>query len=194
MCVRLVSVKWTKETYEVDYDPADGFDGFQALLFSLTNVPVDRQKLMAKGKMLKDASALGALKDGEKVMLMGSADAAPKAPEKAIVFEEDLSDAQKATVIKNLLQPGNTCYMASTLQCLRAIPELKQALITKSNAAAPSFHDPNFSVVKQLGALYHQMDRTTGQEKQKDRKNNRTVGTRKIGRQVCCSKPMGATY
>jgi ubiquitin carboxyl-terminal hydrolase 14 len=52
-------------------------------------------------------------------------------------------------------------YMASTLQCLRAVPEFKTALINKSNGVQPQQHDPNFAVVRELGRLYSQMDKTT---------------------------------
>jgi hypothetical protein len=105
-CVCTVNVQWNKEKYEVDYDSCQGFDGFQALLFSLTNVPLERQKLMVKGKFAKDAAAIDALKDGDKVMLMGTADPPPQAPTTKIVFEEDLTDAQKIGVVKDLLSAG----------------------------------------------------------------------------------------
>jgi len=97
-------VKWGKESYEVD--ASDSLEEFQALLFSLTLVPPERQKLMCKGKMIKDSAAVSALKEADKLVLMGTADAPPKAPEKAVVFEEDLTDAQKVGVVKDLLSAG----------------------------------------------------------------------------------------
>jgi hypothetical protein len=97
-------VKWGKENYEVE--SVESLEEFQALLFSLTMVPPDRQKIMCKGKMIKDSPAVAALKEGDKLVLMGTADAPPKAPEKAVVFEEDLTDAQKVGVVKDLLSAG----------------------------------------------------------------------------------------
>lgn len=111
---------------------------FQAILMSKTGVPVERQKILAKGKKLSTDADLAKLKDGQKLMLMGTASELPKEPVKPVLFEEDLTEDQKVTLsgalgggLHNL---GNTCYMNSTLQCFRRIPELNEGL--KNYAAA----------------------------------------------------------
>jgi ubiquitin carboxyl-terminal hydrolase 14 len=71
-----VAVKWAKETYNVEVDPQEPGLVFKHQLFSLTGVPPERQKIMVKGGMLKDdadVAKLG-LKEGQKLMMMGSAD------------------------------------------------------------------------------------------------------------------------
>jgi hypothetical protein len=55
-----VTVKHGKNTYEVDVDPKEGLDTFQAMLFSLAQVPTERQKLLFKGKFIKVRCALAA--------------------------------------------------------------------------------------------------------------------------------------
>ena len=77
-----VAVKWGKEAYSVDVDPAEPGLVFKHQLFSLTGVPPERQKIMVKGGMLKDdadVAKLG-LKEGQKLMMMGSADKARRRP------------------------------------------------------------------------------------------------------------------
>jgi len=81
-----VAVKWAKETYNVEVDPQEPGLVFKHQLFSLTGVPPERQKIMVKGGMLKDdadVAKLG-LKEGQKLMMMGSADKARPASGPAI--------------------------------------------------------------------------------------------------------------
>lgn len=37
-------------------------------------------------------------------------------------------DAHQLKLPSGLVNLGNTCYLASTVQCLRAVPELEQAI------------------------------------------------------------------
>lgn len=128
-----VVVKWGKLKYDLDLDPAEGFEVLQGQLYCLTNVPVERQKIMVKGRKLKEDSDLLKIKEKAKMMLMGSADAL-KEPVAKVIFEEDLTDEQRGILLADvgagLNNLGNTCYLNSTLQCLRHVKELNTALKT----------------------------------------------------------------
>ena len=110
---------------------------FKAVLQSMTNVPVDKQKITINKKMVKDGDDLSTmgLKDGMTIMLLGTASQMElKAPEKPIKFIEDMTPEEKAAALQEkaaivipagLVNLGNTCYMASTVQCLSRVKELK---------------------------------------------------------------------
>lgn len=50
-----MNVKWQKETYKaVELSTNESPEVFKATLFSLTNVPPDRQKVMLKGTTIKE--------------------------------------------------------------------------------------------------------------------------------------------
>ncbi|KAI8074680.1 hypothetical protein BC940DRAFT_231172 [Gongronella butleri] len=129
-----VNVKWSGKKFDmIELDTDESAEVFKTQIFSQTGVPPERQKIMVKGGMLKDETDLNTLnlKDGHTFMMMGTAGEISKPPPKPVQFIEDMSDAQVAkamdipTGLDNL---GNTCYMNSTLQCMRAMPELRSAL------------------------------------------------------------------
>jgi len=132
-----VCVKWGKEVFrDLEVDVREQPLAFKSLLFSLSGVPPERQKLMIKGALVGDHEwgPKTLPKDGATFMLMGSAEVqAVEPPPQAPQFLEDLPEAQQEHMetraygagLQNL---GNTCYMNSVVQCMYAVEPLRQAL------------------------------------------------------------------
>lgn len=176
-----ITVKWGKETISIELIPANGVKGLKADLESKTGVPADRMKLMPKSKglwkgLLKEEFDLTSIdyakiKPPIQMLLMGSA-AKLTGPKAKTVFIEDLPPEEVAKVTPEppgLANLGNTCYLNSVVQCLRAIPTLKTGLKNVSNSppntntsqltTTPN-NNNNRLVLTSLSDLYSSLDRT----------------------------------
>eukprot|EP01135_Chromosphaera_perkinsii_P010057 Nk52_evm1s2002 gene=Nk52_evmTU1s2002 len=136
MPVLKVKVKWGKQKFdEVELNTGEPPIVFKSQLFTLTGVEPERQKVMTKGGVLKDDSDWAKLniKPGHTFMLMGTpGDKVPDAPTEKTVFMEDMNERQLAMASDlppGLVNVGNTCYMSASIQCLKAIPELKKEIM-----------------------------------------------------------------
>lgn len=128
-----VKVKHNGKQHDVQLDPSQPATAFKQSIYEKTGVPPDRQKVMIKGGMLKDDTDLSKIgaRAGQMFMVIGTAGELPKAPTAPVTFLEDMTESElaEATNVKvGLTNLGNTCYLNSTLQVLRAIPELQVAL------------------------------------------------------------------
>ncbi|KAI8910872.1 hypothetical protein EDD86DRAFT_189502, partial [Gorgonomyces haynaldii] len=155
-----VQVKWNGNKYPVQIDTAQPGIIFKTQLFSLTGVAPDRQKIMVKGGILKDDADMSSFgfKQDQILMMMGTVGELPKEPPKPTQFVEDMSDNQIAEALKlptGLVNLGNTCYMNATIQCLRAVPDMKLAL-EKVNSTAS--RDSYLNLALSLRALLQSME------------------------------------
>lgn len=167
-----VIVKHQGKKYDIELDPSATGETFKYQLYSLTNVEPERQKIIVKGGQLKDDTPLSSLnaKKGQTFMMMGtpSSDAAASVdrPTEKVRFLEDMTEAEAAQVegatpagLQNL---GNTCYLNSALQTLRAMPELNDALTKYSESSGGSAGPSSVGNLSQfgLGGLGGSMDMT----------------------------------
>ncbi|KAI1278855.1 ubiquitin carboxyl-terminal hydrolase-like protein [Xylaria sp. FL0933] len=164
-----VVVKHQGKKYDVEVDTESTGEVFKFQLYSLTGVEPERQKVLLKG-VLKDDTPMSSfsLKPGQAIMMLGTPSSEGKdlvRPSEKVKFVEDMTEAeaaqQEGAIPAGLTNLGNTCYLNSTLQALRAIPELQDALLKyEPPSANASGTMPQLDLTRQLRDTYKYMSET----------------------------------
>ncbi|KND91894.1 Ubiquitin carboxyl-terminal hydrolase 6, partial [Tolypocladium ophioglossoides CBS 100239] len=165
-----VVVKHQGKKYDVEVEPNSTGEDFKLQLFSLSNVEPERQKILIKGGQLKDDADMAklGLKAGQTIMMMGTPSSGGSGlvrPKEKIKFVEDMTEAERAQQVgatpAGLVNLGNTCYLNSTLQTLRSIPELQMALSKYSPSSSGLMTGMSqMDLAAQLSSLYKKMGQT----------------------------------
>ena len=160
LTILAVIVKHQGKRHDVELDPTSTGETFKYQLYSLTGVEPERQKILIKGGQLKDDTDLSTLKakPGQVFMMMGtpaSGDGAStlERPKEQVKFMEDMTPAEAAkaegAMPAGLVNLGNTCYLNSTLQTLKSVPELQVELAKYKDTSAGS--GPSATTFNQFG-------------------------------------------
>ncbi|CAB4060932.1 USP14 [Lepeophtheirus salmonis] len=144
-----VKVKWGKELY-TDVS---------------ANTDEEPIKVMLKGSTLKDEGWTGLkLRDNATILMMGSKEEDIASTTQDCVkpkFIEDMDESELCSAMDlpaGLENLGNTCYLNATVQCLKTVPEFKEAL---SEYKGTLFMGPGKeaqSITASLRDLYEEMD------------------------------------
>lgn len=163
-----VTVKWGKEKFpDIELNTEEPVEVFRAQLYALSGVPSDRQKIMVKGKTIKDTFKGIPVKNGMMIMMMGSADPLFEKPKEKVVFIEDMDQAAQNKVMRiplGLENLGNTCYMNACVQTLRACPEFVNVLGSLSGDNMIQNSDQEAREVTTSMANVYQLLKTTNDD------------------------------
>lgn len=100
------------------------------------------------------------------VLLMGSKEEdVPTEPTEKPLFVEDMNESELASALElpaGLTNLGNTCYLNATVQCLKTVPELRDALKNFTGGLVVGGRSslvPAQSITAALRDLYEGMDK-----------------------------------
>lgn len=162
-----VVIRHQGKKYDVDVDVSEPGAIFKYQVFSLTGVQPENQKILIKGKQVKDdteMSTLG-LKPAQAIMVLGQPGAAPtrfEAPKEKPRFVEDFDSndaALQGDTPGGLTNLGNTCYLNASLQAMRTIPELQDSLVNRFQGDAANTSP---TLARHLREVYSRMSASNG--------------------------------
>lgn len=166
---KAINIKWNKTSLTIN-TKFSTVSGLREDIQAQTNVLANRQKLILKGRVLKDEDPISEIDDKAVITLIGNAekDVIITANTSNVVFVEDLTTEDKIRIMKEkgedlkfgLANLGNTCYFNSLIQCFGRVDRLKEELkqFMKQTTQA---NDLNKAFLTELGRLYENLDNAT---------------------------------
>lgn len=167
-----LKVRWNKNYFTLDKTNIPDIGALKAEIQKQSQVAIDEQTMIFKGKVLKDAETTTTLPINACITMLGAPPKNYTSTKKAdILFEEDLTQEQKMQILREkgeeivfgLNNLGNTCYLNSTVQCLGRVPELRTALkkYYKNNPNDFSTTIPCKKLTYAWGSAYNALDNAT---------------------------------
>ena len=168
-----IKVRWNKNYFSLDKNTLRNIADLKAEIQKRSQVATDEQKMIFKGKVLKDEELVDIFPENTCITMLG---AAPKeisatAAKPEVTFVEDLTHEEKMKILREkgeeivfgLNNLGNTCYLNSTVQCLGRVKELRESLkdYTTENPNSYNALDLSKKLTYAWGSTYKQLDTAT---------------------------------
>lgn len=153
-------IRYNRRRFDVPFNPNQTWEEVSETIHNLTGVPAMRQKLVDKGALVKNMHAL--IKAAERTFpltLIGTSVPLEDERKPKVLFTEDVAEPSQAGMDARrvgLVNLEHTCYLNATLQVLRAIPELQNAL----NTPREERDTPEAKLTAGLQGLYQSMSQS----------------------------------
>ena len=166
-----IKVRWNKNYFSLDKNVLKNISDLKNEIQKQSQVPIDEQKMIYKGKVLKDEELVDIFPENACITMLGAAPKGANVIKPEVTFLEDLTDEQKTQILREkgeeivfgLNNLGNTCYLNSTVQCLGRVSELRESLkeyATKNPNDSTSFN-PAKKLTYAWGSTYKLLDNAT---------------------------------
>ena len=166
-----IKVRWNKNYFSIDKSTIRTVADLKSEIQKRSQVQTDEQKMIFKGKVLKDEENMDIFPGNACITMLGAAPKESQSIKPEVTFVEDLTQEQKMQILREkgeeivfgLNNLGNTCYLNSTIQCLGRVKELRESLkeYATQNPNASSALNPANKLTYAWGSTYKSLDTAT---------------------------------
>ena len=166
-----IKVRWNKNYFSLDRNTLRTIADLKLEIKKRSQVQTDEQKMIFKGKVLKDDELIEIFPSNACITMLGAAPKEAQAIKPEVTFVEDLTQEQKMQILREkgeeivfgLNNLGNTCYLNSTVQCLGRVKELRESLkeYATQNPDGLSALNPAKKLTYAWGSTYKLLDSAT---------------------------------